>query len=127
MEAENVPERARQAGEKLATGLAALPNVRAVRGEGLLLAAELTGEFAPAACRAALDAGLVVNAPRPDSLRLAPPLLVTDGEIDEALSVLGSVLAATPTSATPTAADPTTTPATPTTPTTPTTPEAKHQ
>jgi acetylornithine/N-succinyldiaminopimelate aminotransferase len=122
MEAENVPERARQAGQKLATGLAALPNVRAVRGEGLLLAAELTGEFAPAACRAALDAGLVVNVPRPDSLRLAPPLLVTDGEIDEALSVLGQVLGATPSAAMPSAAMPTDADPTPT----PTPPDAEH-
>ena len=51
MEAENVPERARRAGDRLGRGLAALPNVNGVRGEGLLLAAELTGEFAPAACR----------------------------------------------------------------------------
>jgi acetylornithine aminotransferase len=96
MEEANVPELARQAGEKLATGLAALPHVRAVRGQGLLLAAELTGEFAPAACRAALDAGLIVNAPRTDSLRLAPPLLVSEGEITEALSVLDAVLASLP-------------------------------
>jgi acetylornithine/succinyldiaminopimelate/putrescine aminotransferase len=93
MEAENVPERARRAGDRLGRGLASLPNVTCVRGEGLLLAAELAGDFAPAACRAALGAGLVVNAPRPDALRLAPPLLVSDGEIDEALSLLGTVLA----------------------------------
>jgi acetylornithine/succinyldiaminopimelate/putrescine aminotransferase len=96
MESSNVPELARQAGERLATGLAALPHVRSVRGEGLLLAAELTGEFAPAACRAALEAGLVINAPRTDSLRLAPPLLVSEGEITTALSVLGDVLATLP-------------------------------
>jgi acetylornithine/succinyldiaminopimelate/putrescine aminotransferase len=93
MEAENVPERARRAGDRLGRGLAALPNVRDVRGAGLLLAAELTGDFAPVACRAALGAGLVVNAPRPDALRLAPPLLVSDGEIDEGLALLGPVLA----------------------------------
>jgi acetylornithine/succinyldiaminopimelate/putrescine aminotransferase len=93
MEAENVPERARRAGGRLGRGLASLPNVTGVRGEGLLLAAELTGDFAPAACRAALGAGLVVNAPRPDALRLAPPLLVSDSEIDEALALLGPVLA----------------------------------
>jgi predicted acetylornithine/succinylornithine family transaminase len=96
MEAADVPELARQAGERLAAGLAALPHVRAVRGEGLLLAAELTGEFAPAACRTALEAGLIVNAPRTDSLRLAPPLLVSEGEIATALSVLSDVLSSLP-------------------------------
>jgi acetylornithine/succinyldiaminopimelate/putrescine aminotransferase len=35
----------------------------------------------------------VVNAPRPDTIRLAPSLLVSDGEIDEGLAVLSSVLA----------------------------------
>ncbi len=96
MESENVPERARLGGDRLGRGLAVLPNVRSIRGQGLLLAAELTGEFAPAACRAALDAGLVVNAPRPDTLRFAPPLLVADSEIDEGLTLLGPVLASMP-------------------------------
>jgi 4-aminobutyrate aminotransferase-like enzyme len=41
---------------------------------------------------AALDAGLVVNAVTPTALRLEPPLLVTDTEIDEALIILGRVL-----------------------------------
>ena len=96
MEAEEVPERARRAGESLGRGLAALPTVQGVRGEGLLLAAELTREVAPAACHAALDAGLVVNAPRPDTLRFAPSLLVSEGEIDEGLALLGRVLASMP-------------------------------
>jgi acetylornithine/N-succinyldiaminopimelate aminotransferase len=120
MEAENVPERARRAGERMARGLAALPNVRSVRGEGLLLAAQLTGEFAPAACRAALDAGLIVNAPRPDALRMAPPLLVSDEELDEGLALLGSVLASMPAdTATPSGTDTPTGTGTPTDTTTP--------
>ncbi len=41
---------------------------------------------------AALEAGLVVNAPRPDVVRLAPSLLVSEDEIDQALGVLGEVL-----------------------------------
>jgi acetylornithine/N-succinyldiaminopimelate aminotransferase len=42
---------------------------------------------------AALDRGLVVNAPRPDTIRLAPSLLVSDDEIDEAVALLGGALA----------------------------------
>ena len=42
---------------------------------------------------AALGAGLVMNAPRPDTIRLAPSLLVTDEEIDEAVAILAGVLA----------------------------------
>jgi acetylornithine/N-succinyldiaminopimelate aminotransferase len=93
MESEDVPARARAAGARLQAGLEAMPGVASVRGEGLLLAAVLTDEFAVPACRQALEAGLVINAPRPDVLRFAPSLLVTEAEIDEALRTLGRLLA----------------------------------
>ncbi len=93
MEEEDVCARARRAGDALATGLAELPGVRAVRGAGLLAAAELTGPFAGPAVASALEAGLLVNAVRPDAVRLAPSLLVTDGQLAEALSVLERALA----------------------------------
>ena len=94
MEAEDVCGRARVAGAHLAQGLAALPGVVAVRGEGLLLAAQLADEVAKAATAAALGGGLLVNAVQPDALRLAPPLLVSGAEIDQALGILGSALEA---------------------------------
>ena len=93
MESEDVPARARVAGARLRAGVEALPGVASVRGEGLLLAAVLTGGFAVQACRAALDDGLVVNAPKPDVLRFAPSLLVSAEEIDRAVAILGPVLA----------------------------------
>jgi predicted acetylornithine/succinylornithine family transaminase len=96
LEAEDAPGRARRAGARLTAGLATLPGVRSVRGAGLLLGAALATPSAGAAAAAALEAGLLVNPVRPDTLRLAPPLLVTDAEIDEALSVLREVLSALP-------------------------------
>ena len=66
-----------------------------VRGEGLLLAAVLNGLWASQACRRALGAGLVCNAPAADVLRFAPSLLVSDSEIDQAVALLSGVLAAT--------------------------------
>jgi acetylornithine aminotransferase len=39
-----------------------------------------------------LDGGLLVNAVRPDAVRVAPPLLVTDAEIDAALAILAVAL-----------------------------------
>ncbi len=54
MEAEDVPARARSQAHACGTRSAALPGVVSVRGEGLLLAAVLDGEFAPTACRSAL-------------------------------------------------------------------------
>jgi len=93
MEAEQVPERARAAGARLRDGLLRLPGVVSVRGEGLLLAALLVEDFAGPACAEALQGGLVINAPRPDVLRFAPSLLVSDSEIDQALAVLSPILA----------------------------------
>jgi acetylornithine/succinyldiaminopimelate/putrescine aminotransferase len=93
MEAEDVPARARRAGARLAAGLHALEGVSGVRGAGLLLGAALEGAQAKAVVAAALARGLVVNAPRPDTIRLAPSLLVSDDEIDEALELLAQALA----------------------------------
>jgi predicted acetylornithine/succinylornithine family transaminase len=93
MEAEDVCGRARRAGDRLARGLAGLDQVGGVRGQGLLLAAQLEGPAAREAAAAAMERGLLVNPVRPDALRLAPPLLVTDDEVDRALGILGDVLA----------------------------------
>ena len=92
MEAEDAPGRATRAGAKLTEGLLALDAVTSVRGLGLLLAAELDGRDARAVAADALAAGLVVNGVTPTALRFAPPLLVSDDEIDEALTILEGVL-----------------------------------
>ena len=92
MEAEDVPARAERAGARLTAVLAALPGVTAVRGLGLLVAAELDGLDAPAVVREALAGGLIVNAVTPTALRLAPSLLVTDDEIVQAGEILGVAL-----------------------------------
>ena len=93
MEAEDVRARARRGGAYLTEQLLGLDAVVEVRGLGLLLAAELEpGRDAKQVMLDALDAGLVVNAVTPTALRLAPSLLVTDEEIDEAVSILAKVL-----------------------------------
>ncbi len=77
-------------GERLAAGLAELPGVARVRGRGLMLAIDLTeGRSAPDLAQAALlQQRLVVNATGPATIRLEPPLVVSDLEIDEALARL---------------------------------------
>jgi predicted acetylornithine/succinylornithine family transaminase len=93
MERENIPTRAARAGARLSEALAKLDGVVDVRGAGLLLAAELgDGRDAKAAAQHCLDAGLIVNAVTPTALRLAPPLLVSDAEIDEGVDILAGVL-----------------------------------
>jgi acetylornithine/N-succinyldiaminopimelate aminotransferase len=94
MEAEDVCGRARVGGDRLAAGLARLPGVVSVRGAGLLLAAQLDAPRAKEVAAGALEHGLLVNAVRSDAVRLAPPLLVRDEELDLALDVLGEVLGA---------------------------------
>jgi predicted acetylornithine/succinylornithine family transaminase len=94
MEAEDVCARATRAGARLSAGLARLPGVVSVRGAGLLLAAQLSRPVAKEVAAAALAHGLLVNAVRPDAVRVAPPLLVTDPELDAALSILAPIMAA---------------------------------
>jgi len=89
MEAEDVPERAGRSGEYLAAALEKVPGVRSVRGLGLLIAVELEdGKGAGPVAAAALESGLVVNAVTPTALRLAPSLLVSEAEMDEAVAIL---------------------------------------
>jgi predicted acetylornithine/succinylornithine family transaminase len=89
----DVRTRARTRGAQLAASLLALEGVQAVRGRGLLLAAELAnGIDAKAVALQALTAGLIVNAVSPTALRFAPPLLVTPTEVDEAVAILATVL-----------------------------------
>src|SRR5438477_3603689 len=92
MEAEQLPERARVAGGRLTAALGELAEVVAVRGMGLLLAACLAEPVARDVAARCLDAGLVVNPVTDDALRMAPPLNVTDAEIDDAVGILALVL-----------------------------------
>ena len=63
-----------------------------VRGAGLLLAAELDGIDAGPVAADLLAAGVIVNAVTPTALRLAPSLLISDEEIEEATDRIGAVL-----------------------------------
>ena len=101
MEAEDVPGRAARAGARLRHRLATLPGVDHVRGLGLLVAAELSERPSREVAAAALAAGLLVNPVTPTAIRLAPSLLVTDDEVDEAIAILGHVLSAAPAGAAP--------------------------
>jgi acetylornithine aminotransferase len=68
------------------------PLVAGVRGSGLWRAIALTGEHAGAVETAARDRGLLVNAVKPDAIRLAPPLILTEAEVDEAIPALETAL-----------------------------------
>ena len=78
-------------GERLGSGLAALPGVVAVRGRGLMLGAELDRPAAPVVA-AALEAGLLVGSAGETVLRLTPPLTISGDEVDAGLELLEEVL-----------------------------------
>jgi acetylornithine/N-succinyldiaminopimelate aminotransferase len=88
----DAPALAELQGDRLAIALRKIPGVTEVRGRGLLLAAEIPGHDAAAVYRSLLDHGLVANAVGPTSLRFAPPLTVSDAEIDEAVAIVDAVL-----------------------------------
>jgi len=69
-----------------------IPTVAEVRGVGLMWGIELTQPAAPFVT-AARERGLLITTAGPTVLRLVPPLVVSDAEVDRAVAVLGEVLA----------------------------------
>ena len=82
----------RALGLRLAAGLERLPHVLSVRGRGLMLACELDLSAPEVVRQALLQLRLVLNATGPTTVRLLPPLIVTEQEIDDALARLAAVL-----------------------------------
>lgn len=94
IERDGLLARAVEAGDRLAAGILALghPQVVGVRGRGLLRGVLLADPVAPAVAEAALEAGFVINAPRPHVLRLAPPLVISDTDLDSFVAALPGLL-----------------------------------
>jgi len=92
IESEDLLTATRSRGDQLADGLGRHARVAAVTGRGLLRGVVLTEPRAADVQRAALDAGLIVNAPTPDRLRLAPPLILTEDEAADAVRTLSAVI-----------------------------------
>jgi acetylornithine/N-succinyldiaminopimelate aminotransferase len=84
--------RVRELGERLTEGLRELPRVIAVRGIGLMVAADIDGDAPDIARRALLEERLVTNATGPRTLRFLPPLVVDAAQIDDALARLARLL-----------------------------------
>jgi acetylornithine/N-succinyldiaminopimelate aminotransferase len=94
IEAEDLLSRAQVVGDRLRDALSSLPQVSYVRGQGLLLGVVLQPEIDAAAVeRAARERGVLLNAIGADVLRLAPPLVLTDAEAQEAVDVISAALA----------------------------------
>ncbi|MCY0925094.1 acetylornithine transaminase [Streptomyces sp. H27-H1] len=92
--ADGLLDQVKERGERLRSGIEGSehPLVSHVRGAGLLLGIVLTEPLAPQVQRAAQDAGFLVNAPAPDVVRLMPPYVLTEAEVDAFLRALPGVL-----------------------------------
>ncbi|MDX2378390.1 MAG: acetylornithine/succinylornithine family transaminase [Acidimicrobiia bacterium] len=89
----DAPALAARQGQRLSDGLADVPGVRAVRGVGLMLGVGLDDDLDARAVYAdLLDHGLIVNAVDPSTIRLVPPITVSDAEIDEAVELIEQAL-----------------------------------
>jgi acetylornithine aminotransferase len=88
----NATRRGRQIGERVAA--LESPLVAGVRGRGLLIGIALTEPVAAAVVAEAMRGGLIVNAANDSTIRMAPPLIIDDDDIDEFAARLGNSLAA---------------------------------
>lgn len=69
------------------------PVIAEVRGDGLLLAVEFTADISGAVVQSALEHGLLLNGVTPNAVRLMPPLVLSDAQIDEFIAIFDKVLA----------------------------------
>lgn len=95
IESDDLMARARDLHEVLSVGLVERSSglINHVRGRGLLLAAVLVAPPASDLERACREHGLLVNAVASDAIRLAPPLVLTDLDVTEALDRWASACA----------------------------------
>lgn len=95
---EGLIDNARRQGDALRAGIERLAGegapVEGVRGRGLMLGVALSAPVAPDVARASLEHGVIINAIGDRTLRLVPPLVITDSDVGEALERLGAAFAA---------------------------------
>ena len=91
IESDGLVYRALVTGRRLMSDLAELWPEAEVRGRGLLVAVEFSSDVATEIVERALGAGLILNATGPNTLRFAPPLVITHEELDRGLAILEEV------------------------------------
>lgn len=92
IEQEELISRAATLHAAIAGAVAQMPHVSQVRGKGLMIGIVLDADLAKeveVACRAA---GVLVNAPAPNVIRIVPPLVITDDDVSRFLATFGQVL-----------------------------------
>lgn len=94
MEALNLSENARKMGEILSNRLASNPAVKEVRGNGLMVGAELHKPLAREVVERAFEMGAIINATNERTLRLLPPLIITEEELSAGLAIVEAAMVA---------------------------------
>ena len=92
IEKEKLMQKARKHYEFLLTEIAQIPGVTEVRGAGLLIGIELEAGNSKEIAAKMLAAGVLVNAPNPSTIRIAPALIVTDAQIKKFIAIFRKVL-----------------------------------
>ncbi len=92
----DIPGKVRRVGKYFMTKLESLKQefdfITQVRGRGLLIALEFNSEIADELVMACLRKGLLVNKVKPNALRFIPPLIISEREVDAAVSILEDAL-----------------------------------
>ena len=93
----DIPEKVKRLGKYFVTELETLKQqfdfITEVRGKGLLIAMEFDHEIAQDVTMSCLNKGLLINKLKPNAIRFMPPLIITEKEVDEAISILKDVIA----------------------------------
>ncbi len=92
IESEGLLARAVETGDRLRAGVLGDPRVVEARGTGILIGLTLVGPAAPDVVTAAQAAGWIINATGPDRIRFAPPLVVTDDDVDAFVAAWPAIL-----------------------------------
>lgn len=81
-------ENAGKVGSYFRSQLQNLPDVKEVRGKGLMIATEFGNANAKSVAAEAMNRGLVINPIGDNILRMVPPLILTNKQVDEAICIL---------------------------------------
>lgn len=92
IESKNLMKSARVFEKKIKKSISAVPGVSEVRGRGLLIGIELTTPIAKKVAALMLEAGVIVNAANDQTIRIAPPLIVTTPQIEKFISIFKKVM-----------------------------------
>jgi len=94
IDAEDLLAKVGDRGSQLRAGMVTTDGVTEVRGEGLLLGVVLDAPIAKGVEAAARQRGALVNAATPTVIRLAPPLVISESQVDQAIAIMAEAISA---------------------------------